>query len=173
MHLCIKAVFSLLFFLSEWTVNPFRYKPDKEIFIAVSKDISFIFSLLLFAIPTDARRSFSLTTSFYDNLFSYQGAAPHLLLMLLLSFTEPKSSTRFSVFVEICCKLMPVSLYLSFFCLFGFVSFLLCLLSLRYPFFCFFKFIAQFPPKLCFFSFPALPPLLVYAVAYVCTSAYI
>lgn len=140
MHLCIKAVFSLLFFLSEWAVNPFRYKPDKEIFIAVRKDISFIFSLLLFAAPTDALRCFSLTTSFYDNLFSYQDAAPHLLLMLLLSFTEPKSSF---VFVEICCKLMPVSLYLSLFFFFAylalylciFVSFLLCLLSLRYPFF--------------------------------------
>lgn len=90
-----QGCFLLLFFLSEWAVNPFRYKPDKEIFIAVSKDISFIFSLLLFATPTDALRCFSLTTSFYDNLFSYQGTAPHLLLMLLLSFTEPKSSTRF------------------------------------------------------------------------------
>lgn len=103
--------------------------------------------------------------------------AQHLIFCWCFFF--PSLSQRVpldsNVFVEICCKLMPVSLYLSLFFLLIwlriFVSFLLCLLSLRYPFFCFFKFIAQFPPN-CVSSFPALPPLLVYAAVYVCTSAY-
>lgn len=76
---------------------------------------------------------------------------------------------------------MPVSLYLSLFFLFFlliwlciFVSlYLFCCVYFLYviPFFCFFKFTAQFHPN-CVCSFPALPPLLVYAAAYVYTSVY-
>lgn len=80
----------------------------------------------------------------------------HLLLMLLLSFTEPKSSF---VFVEICCKLMPVSLYLSLFfffiCLFGFVSlYLFCCVYFLYVIL-FSAFLSSLPsfPKIVFVLF--------------------
>lgn len=108
--------------------------------------------------------------------------AQHLIFCWCFFF--PSLSQRvpldFNVFVAICCKLMPVSLYLSLFiylfifCLFGFVSlYLFCCVHFLYiiPFFCFFKFTAQFPPN-CVCSFPALPPLLIYAAAYVYTSVY-
>lgn len=134
-------------------MNPFRYKPDKEIFIAVRKDISFIFSLLLFATPTDALRCFSLTTSFYDNLFSHQGIFCWCFFFPSLSQRVHLSLWRFAASW---CQLVYISLFFSF--LFAYLALYLCIFFVVFTFFTlslFSAFLSSLPsfPKIVFVLF--------------------
>lgn len=86
-----------------------------------------------------------------------------------LSQRVPLDSVSLWRFAASWCRLVYLSLFFAYLALYLFccVYFLYVIL-----FSAFLSSLLSFPQN-CVCSFPALPPLLVYAVAYVCTSAYI